>query len=65
MELFELGAALCFIAIVMSLVFLGLNYQCKTIAEKMEKEVSYGPIQGCMIRHNNQWIPLDRFRVIE
>lgn len=42
-----------------------LDYaECRAKTNMMQVERSWGPLQGCMIKHKGQWIPLDRFRVL-
>lgn len=39
--------------------------QCRAKTNMMQVERSWGPLQGCMIKHKGQWVPLDRFRVLD
>lgn len=40
-------------------------YVCKSQSTMMSKVYDYGPVQGCMIRHKGEWIPLDKYRVLD
>lgn len=46
-------------------VFQLAAYGCERRAAVMKVKYDYGPIIGCMIEVNGQWIPLSSFRVID
>lgn len=41
-----------------------LALDCRVKANVMGLERSYGPIQGCMIKVNGKYIPLESYRVV-
>ena len=54
--------ALFLIAVVTTAVYLSSSYSCKAQAEKMDVPYDYELFQGCMIKVNNTWVPLDNYR---
>ncbi len=56
---------LLFLPTILSVLFTSDWYACKSRVTKMEKEYSWDPIQGCMLKYNGQWVLLDKFRVID
>lgn len=41
------------------------NFSCKTKAGVMQKPATWGPVQGCMIQVKGEWVPIERYRVID
>lgn len=39
--------------------------QCSAKAQKMGFECDWGFVQGCMIKVNEKWMPMNSYRVIE
>jgi len=40
-------------------------YRCKVTSEAMNKPHRFGYIEGCLIQHKGEWIPITQFRVID
>lgn len=41
-----------------------MEYSCGSRAEKMGFRGDWGPIQGCMVKVDRQWIPIESYRVL-
>lgn len=39
-------------------------WHCEARAAAMRFESDYGPLQGCMIKVGERWIPIESYRVI-
>lgn len=37
---------------------------CMNKARMAQVEHSFGPLQGCMVRINGQWVPIENWRVL-
>lgn len=68
MNLLELIIAIILGAIGLALVFggaLALDYaSCRSKSTAMNVEHSYGPLQGCMVRVNGRWLPIESVREV-
>lgn len=40
-------------------------YSCHSRAEKMGFQAEWGPVTGCMIQVRGEWVPLEKYRVID
>jgi len=40
-------------------------FQCKTKSKKMGLESDWGPIQGCMVKVDDQWIDINKYHIME
>jgi len=59
------GVLIALISLVVGLGITAEWYACKTQTTMMNKVYSYGPVQGCMLRHKGEWIPLEKYRVLD
>lgn len=41
------------------------KYQCSVKAEKQGFEYSWGLVEGCMIKVDDNWIDYDKWRIME
>lgn len=61
-DLFIFVAALIAVFAILGRVAYSLDKaSCHAKARSFE-DVSYGFIQGCMVKHNGRWLPLDNIR---
>jgi hypothetical protein len=60
-EMVAYALALCVIALV-TIWF--ASAQCSSKATLMQVEHSYGPLQGCMVKVNGRWLPLQAVREV-
>jgi hypothetical protein len=55
------GGIILFVAVVVGLVVWAESAQCSIQATKMQLEYSWGPLQSCMVKANDKWIPMRRY----
>lgn len=64
---FGLVCVLAFILIIGVVVAAAMAAErtgCASRATLMELKFSWGPFQGCMVRHDGRWDPLDQYIVM-
>jgi hypothetical protein len=51
--------------VVIFLITVGFSeYGCDSKAKMMGFKYDYGPIQGCMIKVESKWIPIESYRTL-
>jgi hypothetical protein len=53
------------VLVILFLVYAGSSKSCTDTGEKIGLESDYGLWTGCMVKVQNEWIPLDKWRVID
>lgn len=64
-EWIVVGVIVLLVVVVFSLPSLFSYYRCSTQAQFMGKQSDWGLMTGCMIKHKGEWIPLEKYRVVD
>ena len=63
-DIIEAAIIIAILAAVLA-VFLVPQRQCHQRARMMQLNSSWGPIQGCMVRVDKRWSPIEYIRIVD
>lgn len=53
------------IAAIVGLSYVLSSIPCEAKAERMGLQHDYGLLEGCMVKVDNRWVPLDSYRTVD
>jgi len=56
------GYTVIFISVLCTLTVLKIDQHACIAKARSFEEIEWGPIQGCMVKHNDRWLPLENIR---